>query len=235
MPAALRDVDLHVRGGEILGIAGLVGSGRTELLRALAGAEPTARGACWSAARRSRGRAACRAALATGSRSRRRTARRRASCSASAAPTNVVLSDLGDRSRRGRHQPRRGRSRRADASERLGFDPKRLSAPAGTLSGGNQQKLVISNGCTAARACCCSTSRPAASTSAPSRDLYDHARLLADAGMAIIVVSSELEEVVELSDRCSCSPRPSIATLAHGEATVERILALVFRVSDEAA
>jgi rhamnose transport system ATP-binding protein len=236
MPGALRDVDLHVRRGEILGIAGLVGSGRSELLRALAGAEPTAHGRMLVRGQEVSWPRSVRAALARGIALAPEDRKAEGLVLGLSGATNVVLSDLGEVASAGVISRRRVREQARRASERLAFDPKRLSAPAGTLSGGNQQKLVISKWLHR-RPDVLLLDEPTRGVDVGAKlELYDHARRLADEGMAIVVVSSELEEVVEVSDRVLVFAQgQAIATLAHGEATVERILALVFRVSDEAA
>ena len=138
---AVRDVSLEVRGGEIVGIAGLIGSGRTELLRAIFGADPIdCRG---SSRRRRTGRhqhaRGCRQGRAC-AHSRRPQARR--------APDAALCPGQRDAQRNPGRSGRLARWRRRIAHRqrgvRAGGGPMRLDRPAGDgVERGNQQKVMI--------------------------------------------------------------------------------------------
>ena len=139
---------------------------------------------------------------------------------------------------------------RADPSSRraLGGQPRRCwpgrsgSIPTGSTPTRSIFPAAISrssssaSGCIAGRASFCSTSRPAASTSAPSKRSSRPFAASAIRAWASILVSSDLEEVVEHADRILVMARgKQIATLDGHEASVERILNLIFAVEDRPA
>ena len=97
---------------------------------------------------------------------------------------------------------RRARATRPSSSAELDIRTPRIDTLVGTLSGGNQQKVVLAKwlSMTPERRSS-STSRRAASTSARRREIYRLMRGLADAGVAVLMISSDMEEVIGVSDR----------------------------------
>lgn len=229
-------VSFTLHEGEILGIAGLVGAGRTEVLRALAGADPLAHG---------------RMALAGKERPLPRSIREAIKLGIALAPEDrkgqglLLDRDGAANLTLARLQaiavgPVTSLRRRASAARRLadsvGFDPARLGAAARTLSGGNQQKLVLGKWLHR-RPRVLLLDEPTRGIDVGAKgEIFATVRALAGQGMAVILVSSDLEEVVEQADRVLVMARGrQVALLDHAEASVARILNAVFAVEGLAA
>lgn len=199
---AVRGVSFDVRGGEIVGIAGVEGNGQHELVECLAGLRPPVAGQITIAGTRVSGRSA-RACHDAGLAHIPSDRLRRAIVPEMSLAENLVLGLQRDRSRGGgpwisaRSLAARARPLLAEYDVR---PPEPLAAVA-RLSGGNQQKLV------AAREL--SRDTPLVVAAHPTRGLdlgaieFVHGRLLAarDQGRAVLLVSSELSEILALSDR----------------------------------
>jgi ABC-type sugar transport system ATPase subunit len=231
IPGMVEGVAFTLRHGEILGVAGLVGSGRTELLRALAGAEPTARGRLFVNGKEVSWPRTVRAALKLGialAPEDRKSEGLHLSLSTAA---NITLSDVPAVARGPVLSERRQLRRAEEVAGPLGFDVSRLRSPAETFSGGNQQKLVVAKWL---------HRRPDVllmDEFARGIDIGAKAQLLtvmaklADEGMSLIVVSSEFEDLVDVADRVLVLARGRvIGELTGHEASVEAILRLVFAV-----
>ena len=118
----------------------------------------------------------------------------------------------------------------------LAFDPRRLGAPTGTLSGGNQQKLVVAKWLHR-RPRVLLMDEPTRGIDVGAKgEMFAVMRRLADEGMAIVMVSSELEEVVDLADRVLVLAKGrQAAILDHDALSLERVLTMTFGVDGEAA
>ena len=201
IPGTLRDISFTVRQREVLGIAGLVGSGRTSLLAALAGLRKGARGNIQLNGRSFRV-----------ARSRRESARRGIYLLPEdrrhlglfpqlAAHENVVMSTMSKYARFGMLSRRRIRARAAELAERVEFPSARLWQTAGTFSGGNQQKLLF------ARAFDCDPQVLLADEPTRGIDIgaksqiLGQVRELASTGVPTLLVSSDLEELCAVCDR----------------------------------
>lgn len=231
VPPEVKDVSFSLRRGEILGLAGLVGSGRTEVVQALSGAEPAAGGQLFLAGSQTPWPRTVRAALARGIALAPEDRKLQGLVLSLRADTNVVLSDL----RAVASGPFLRRSRRtsmaAATMEKLGFDTARLSEPAGSFSGGNQQKLVVGKWLHKRPAILLMDEPTRGVDIGAKEEMFEVVRRLADDGVSVIFVSAELEEVVEVSDRIIVLARGrSVATLDRANASVERILNVVFEV-----
>ena len=159
------DASFDLRRGEVLGISGLIGAGRTELLRLLAGVDRPSSGDVImdgaapgrQRARRDRGRDR---PLARGAQARRHRAgppdhkQRRPAVAGRFAPAGMV-------------RKRALRDETQEMMQRLDLRPLAIDRPIRNFSGGNQQKAIIGRWIMAAPRSCSSTSRRAASTSAP--------------------------------------------------------------------
>jgi ABC-type sugar transport system ATPase subunit len=201
LPGAIEDVSVALQGGEILGLGGMVGSGRTSLLRCLAGLEPRSRGRLWIDGEEVGWPRTVRRALSYGITLVPEDRKGQGLGLALSAADNVVMSDFGAASRFGFVRPSRLRQIATEEAEPFGFAPGRIRSVAGHLSGGNQQKLLL------ARA---ANRRPRVMlVDEPTRGIDVGAKgeilvklqEMVAAGMSIVFVSSELEEVSGVSDR----------------------------------
>ncbi|MDO8212222.1 sugar ABC transporter ATP-binding protein [Conexibacter sp. CPCC 206217] len=202
IPRRLHGVDLDVRRGEVLGLAGLMGSGRTSVLRALAGAEPEADGEL-AAGDRSLGwprspRAARRLGIAFIPEDRKA----QGLALEMSASDNVALPDFGATGRLGRVSPRGVARRVAPLLRAVGVDASKARVPARTLSGGNQQKLLVARAhFEQPRILLADEPTRGVDIGAKTEILQELRRLAHDEGLAVVLVSSELEEVTAFSDR----------------------------------
>jgi len=202
VPGLLHPVSLDIRAGEVLGVAGLVGSGRTSLLRAIAGLERAngqvvpADGPPRAAPRSPRAARRLGVALLPEDR------KGQGLVLSQPAAANVVLGDLKSVATWGLLTDRAIVAAAATATADYGFDSRRLSTPAGSLSGGNQQKLLLGRWRHALpRILLADEPTRGIDLGAKIDILAALRRAAADDGMAVVFVSSELEEVLAVSDR----------------------------------
>jgi ribose transport system ATP-binding protein len=201
-----RGASLQLRRGEILGIAGLVGAGRTELLRALFGLDPVARGEIKLAGVTDHGRPPwVRLAQGMGLLSERRAEEGLAT--ALSLAINLTLPALSESSRHGwidRTAQRAAARRFISELSIRGGEPERAVM---TLSGGNQQKVAI------ARLLHCDADvllldEPTRGVDVGSKaEIYRLIGELARAGKAVLFVSSYLPELLGICDRIAVMHR----------------------------
>jgi ABC-type sugar transport system ATPase subunit len=217
--------------GEILGIAGLIGSGRTEILRVLAGVDRGAEGQIEITGRARPWPLNVPQALEYGIALAPEDRRRQGLVLSLSASDNVTLTNLGATTTAGIVN---GRRRMEDAStimRQLAFNVARLRAPAETLSGGNQQKLVIGKWLYR-RPTVLLLDEPTQGIDVGAKaEIFNVIAALANCGTAIIFVSSEFEEVVDIADRILViGSGQALAMLDRNTASVKRILDLLFKV-----
>lgn len=193
-------VDLELRPGEIVGLAGLVGSGRSEILETIYGARRPSAGRVLVGGRPLRP-GSVRAAVAAGIGLAPEERKAQALLMLESVTRNVSVSSMSRFSRAGWLD--RGAERRAarTATRELSLRPDNPDTPVRTLSGGNQQKAVLARwllrGCRVLL-----LDEPTRGVDVGARaELYAVIRRLADEGLAVLLVSSEVPEVLGLADR----------------------------------
>ena len=221
------DINLDVRQGEVLGLYGLRGSGRTALLRALFGLEKPTGGNVAVDGRTIQlrsPRAAVNAGMAWVCRDRRE----RGLLPNMSVGENITLTALAKVSRFGLI----GGGQEAAATglhiQRLGIRTTGADQSIMALSGGNQQKVML------ARALMCSPrvlilDEPTVGIDVGAKsEIYALIEELVAEGMSILLVSSELPEVLSISDRVGVMREGAIVgTLDRLEATEERVMQLI--------
>jgi simple sugar transport system ATP-binding protein len=221
----LDHVDLALRGGEIIGIAGVAGNGQSELLEALAGLIPAAGSLLWEGyAVPARGRAPALRRLGLAHIPEDRL--RMGLIAGFEAWESAILGYQRRPEHAWRHFLRIGAARAETRRRMEGFeirppDPRLRSA---AFSGGNQQKLIAARE-TATAPKVLLTGQPTRGVDIGAARLI-HARLreLRAAGTAILLVSSELDEILDLADRILVMAGGRIAgTLGRAEASEQRI------------
>jgi ABC-type sugar transport system ATPase subunit len=221
-------VSFELRAGEVLGIAGLVGSGRSRLASALGGIRPVKSGSVvrnGRAVRLKSPRDAVRAGIVVIPEDRKRGGL----ILAHSVRENVGLASLRELSKAGVVRTADERRLAQEATRRFGVRPPRIDIPARTLSGGNQQKVVLSKWL---------VRKPAPEVAVldePTRgvdvgakfEIYRLIDQLVDGGAGVILISSELPEVIAMSDRILVMSEGRIAGgLEPHEFSEERILRL---------
>ncbi|MFC7405866.1 sugar ABC transporter ATP-binding protein [Georgenia alba] len=194
-------IDLTVRRGEILGLAGLLGSGRTELLEALYGlAGERATGSVEIDGERVRITAPS-VALRLGIGFVPEDRRAAGLVMQQPVGANILLSVLRRLSRRGLRNRRAERARVRESVDRLRIKTRSADAIVATLSGGNQQKVVFArNLLRDPRILLLDEPTRGVDIGAKSEIYHLLARLAAD-GLSVVVASSEVGELVGLCDR----------------------------------
>jgi ribose transport system ATP-binding protein len=220
----IRDIDLTVREGEILGIAGLAGAGRTEVLRAIQGADPIDAGQVEIFGRSVRIGSPQHAidlgiGLLTEDRKGDGLMLRQT------VAFNVTIARLNDIAPRGVLDMARERRTVGEHVARLSVRTPSITAPIRNLSGGNQQKCIFAKWLNAnCRILLIDEPTRGVDVGAKS-EIYQLLADLAARGVAIVMVSSELPEILGMSDRILVMREGRItAELSRAQATEEMIM-----------
>ena len=230
-----RDVSFHVRAGEIVVLAGLVGSGRTEVVRAIFGADPISAGRIELLGEpvdiNAPGDAIDRGvAMIPESRKEQGLLLGRP------VRENVSLPHLRRFSRAGVLKTRTERQRVTEMLVRAGVRGVATEAQARNASGGNQQKMLFARWLLAAPPLLIADEPTRGVDVGSKRNIYDLLAELAGEGMAILVVSSETEEVLGLADRIVIMRDGRVLSELNGHsATEEELVTLAFGSEREAA
>jgi ABC-type sugar transport system ATPase subunit len=230
-PGRFEGVSLSVRAGEIVGLAGLVGAGRSEVARALFGLDRAAKGSVRVDGRPLRLRSvreAMRAGLALVPEDRKR----QGLVLALSGRFNFSLTLL-DRLRRWGMLDKGRERRQAEAFfDRLAVKTPSIDAPVASMSGGNQQKVVLAKWL-ARQAKVLIVDEPTRGVDVGAKAAI-HALLdgLAHEGLGILLISSELPEVLHLSNRILVMREGRLAgELRRGDADQAALLRLMAGVA----
>ncbi|MFF0359946.1 sugar ABC transporter ATP-binding protein [Streptomyces fungicidicus] len=224
-------LDLEVRPGEIVGLAGLVGSGRSEILETVYGARKPDTGRVLVDGRPLKPgsvRAAVRAGLGLAPEERKA----QALLMLESVTRNVSVSSMSRFARVGWIDRGAELGAARAAVRELSLRPDNPDVPVRTLSGGNQQKAVLARwllrGCRVLL-----LDEPTRGVDVGARaELYAVVRRLADEGLAVLLVSSEVPEVLGLADRVLVLREGSVVHTAPArELDEHRVLDLVMEGS----
>lgn len=227
--AGIRDADVDLHEGDVLGVAGLLGSGRTELARAITGIDRIDSGVIRI---EGSGRAPSgpRSAISLGVVYSSENRRSEGIISELSVLENITLALQADRGMMRRIPPARQRELAASWVEALDIRPPDLDRPAGTLSGGNQQKVLLAR--------MLALSPRVLVLDEPTRGIDVGAKVeiqnlvgeMAANGLSVMFISAELEEVLRVGHRVAILRDGRIVdTLPSDTLTVDSLLALVAR------
>ncbi len=223
---AFRDITFSLHAGEIVGLAGLVGAGRSEVARAVMGIDPYHHGSVQLAGA-GLPRDDLRAAIAAGLALVPEDRQLQGLALPMTVAENLVLVVAGRLAQGGlRARAREAQCVRAQL-DTLAVKCASSALPARALSGGNQQKLVLGKWLAASPRVLI-LDEPTRGVDVGARaEIYQQLRALARQGMAILVISSDLPEILNLSDRVLVMREGALSgALARSAASEERILAL---------
>src|SRR4051794_17598938 len=221
---AFRDISFNVRAGEIVALAGLVGSGRTEVVRAIFGIDRYDSGEVLLAGRRLPA-GDPRAAVARGVALVPEDRRQQGLFMPASIARNSAVVVLGRLAKRGLIGPRVEREMAGPWAARLQLKHTDLNQPVERLSGGNQQKVVLAKWL--------ATDPQLLVIDEPTRGIdvgtkAEVHRLLSEQaanGKAVLMVSSDLLEVLGIADRVLVMREGSlVADMAGADATQERVM-----------
>ncbi len=226
-------VSFSLAEGEILGLFGLVGSGRTPLARAIFGADPPTSGDIylngkWIFPRSPQTALAAGIALLTEDRKRNGLV---LSCS---IRDNISLASLNRMSQWGFLDRRRQDDDVMTKVQALDIRPARLELLVRQLSGGNQQKVALAKWLLV-QAKVLILDEPTRGVDVGSKvEIYQAMRELAEAGLGILLISSEMLEILGMSDRILVMREGRlVGELSGRQASEERLLALAAGVNQE--
>lgn len=222
---AFEDINLQVKGSEIVGIFGLLGSGQTTLTRSLFGAEEIDGGSVSVSGKRvniTSPRAAKRAGIGFVPDDRKI----RGLVLGMSVQDNITLANWGNLSTLGFFQRGQERQRASHWVDELGIRMTGgLNVPARFLSGGNQQKVVLSRWLEA-NVKVLILNEPTWGVDVGARaDIYEQLEQLAKQGLGVLMVSSDIQEVLSVSHRILTMYRGRLTgNFLASEASSERLL-----------
>jgi rhamnose transport system ATP-binding protein len=219
-------VSLQLAPGEILGLAGLVGAGRTELARVLFGLTPADAGTIAVDGRACAIRTPAQA-VALGLAYVPEDRRQHGVIGALSVAANTSLASLGRLARYGMLDRARERAEAQRYVGEFAIRTPSIDAPVGTLSGGNQQKVALARWlATAPRVLILDEPTQGVDIGAKA-EIHRLIRALAGEGLAILLISSELTELLGLAHRIGVMRGGRLAGVVdRGEATEERLMSL---------
>ncbi|HJI29232.1 MAG TPA: sugar ABC transporter ATP-binding protein [Veillonellaceae bacterium] len=225
-PGVFRDISFNLRKGEILGVAGLMGAGRTEIMRAIFGVDPHESGKLYFEGKEihiKNPRDAIRHGFGFITENRK--------------TEGLILDFSIERNIALPSEERLAQSHvindkkefdfSSELSKRLGVKAQDINLPASTLSGGNQQKVVIAKWVGMHPKLLILDEPTRGIDIGAKKDIYDLMNELTANGVSIIMVSSELPEVIGMSDRILVIHEGRAAGIVeHKDATQTRIMTL---------
>ena len=220
------DVSCAVRQGEILGLAGLVGSGRTQLAEILFGLTPADEGEIrvhGQVVRLTSPRDAIDAGIAYVPEDRRQ----HGVVLEMSVAANASLASLENVSRRGLIDRAREQAAAEHDVERFRIKTPSVAAEVGTLSGGNQQKVALARWLSTDPSILI-LDEPTQGVDVGSKaEIHSLMQTLAEQGLAIVMISSELPEILGMSDRIAVMRAGRIrGIIERADATQAAVLAL---------
>jgi monosaccharide-transporting ATPase len=230
----ITEADVDMVEGEVLGVAGLLGSGRTELARAISGIDRLDAGII-----RVQGVGEAidgpRSAISLGVVYSSENRRAEGVIGDLSVAENITLALQAERGVLRRMRPSRQRELATSWIEALDIRPRDLDRPAGTLSGGNQQKVLLAR--------LLALSPRVLVLDEPTRGIDVGAKVevqnlvgeLADNGLSVMFISAELEEVLRVGNRVVIVQGGRVVdTLPSEELTPDLLTAMVARPESEA-
>jgi len=222
----LHDVSLSVSCGEVLGVAGLVGSGRTELAETIFGLEPADGGEILLrgvSVRIGSPSQAIQHGIAYVPEDRRR----HGVVLEMPVAANASLASLAAVSSRGMIDRAAERRSAEGYVERLRIKTPSVSTEVGALSGGNQQKVALARWLSTGPQVLILDEPTQGVDVGAKAEIHALIQDLAERGLAIIMISSELPEILGMSDRVVVMHAGTVSgVLSRSDATQDRILAL---------
>jgi ribose transport system ATP-binding protein len=221
-------INLEAAGGEILGIAGLVGAGRSELAETIFGVRPRVSGEIFLDGKPLRIRSSG-DAIAAGIYLAPEDRRRSGLITEMSVRENITLAGVWNYTSAGLISRRRERDETMRQIKSLSIKTPRVETPAMNLSGGNQQKIVLGKWL--------SLNPKVLIVDEPTRgidvgakaEIYRLLRKLADNNVAVIMISSDMEEVLGVSDRIAVMHEGAISgTLEREKFSEQAVLDLAF-------
>jgi ribose transport system ATP-binding protein len=219
----IHDISLQLHRGEVLGIAGLVGAGRSELLRALAGVDRITAGSILLGGRKRSFRNP-REAIATGIGLCPEERKREGIIPMRSILSNTCLPSIGKYTRAGLIRRKQIAAVALRHLRNVNLRPFLPERPIREFSGGNQQKAIVARWQTADSQILLFDEPTRGIDVGTKAEIHRLIEALAKAGHSIIVVSSELPEVIRLSDRVLVMRNGAIAAeIPRHELTEEAI------------
>jgi rhamnose transport system ATP-binding protein len=224
--SGVRGVNLKVRAGEIVGLAGLVGAGRTELARVLFGLTPADEGEILLKNRTVIVKSPSQA-VELGIAYVPEDRRRHGVILEMPIAANVTLAILKQLTGAGLINFGKEREIATSYVEKLGVKTPSIATPAGNLSGGNQQKVAVARWLATEPAVIILDEPTQGVDVGAKAEIHRLMGELARRGMAILMISSELPEVLGMSDRIAVMHGGRVVgELSRAEATQEKVLEL---------
>ena len=223
----LHNISFEVRSGEVLGIAGLMGSGRTELLRSIFGLDPVDSGTIAVDGEIINTRSPIAMKLhGVGMTPEDR--KHDGLVLSSSVKTNLTLASLHLMNKVGVLDFGREQAMANEMVESMSIKASTLDVKVRTLSGGNQQKVVIGNWLNT-RPSVLIMDEPTRGIDIQAKEqIFDLMRELAHRGLAVLFVSSEIEEVLDVADRILIMNQGRITgEVLPDQINLETLLALV--------
>ncbi|GMA42150.1 sugar ABC transporter ATP-binding protein [Mobilicoccus caccae] len=228
-PGAFEDISITVRAGEVVGVAGLMGAGRTEVLRAVAGADSYSSGSVTMQGHRLPKRDVA-AAVSAGVGLVPEDRKSSGLVLGGSVEENLGYATLRPTGKAGLADLRGQRRRSAEVADRLRIRMASLDQQVRGLSGGNQQKVVFGRWFMAGSTVLLLDEPTRGVDVGAKVEIYELVNTVTENGGGVLLVSSDLPEVISMSDR--------VLVMAHGrvvgelsaeEATQDAVMSLAVK------
>lgn len=222
--SGVRDVTMDLRGGEVLGLAGLVGSGRTELARVLFGITPADAGEIALNGKRT-AIDSPQAAIESGIAYVPEDRRRHGVILEMPIAANITMASQRELFPRGWMRFQRETDIAMNYVRDLAIKAAGPDAPGASLSGGNQQKVAVARWlATKPKVLVLDEPTQGVDVGAKS-EIHKIIRQLAARGMAVLMISSDLPEILGMSDRIAVMRNGTIAAVLPGKSDAHEVMA----------